>query len=70
MTDRRVKEYIIGKDAVDEFVKTVQEWKFQKDWQKKNRIFNPETGISEDGIMHDGVYRPWINQPKKEQKND
>ena len=39
-----------------------------KDWEKRNRIFNPETGISEDGTMHDGVYRPWINQPKKEQK--
>ena len=31
-------------------------------------IFNPETGISEDGTMHDCVYRPWVNQPKKEQK--
>ena len=68
MTDRRVKEYIIGKDAVAEFVKTVQEWEYQKDWQKKNCIFNPETGISEDGTIHDCVYRPWINQPKKEQK--
>lgn len=38
------------------------------DRQKKGLIFNPETGISEDGTMHDGVYRQWINQPKKEQK--
>ena len=38
-----------------------------EDREKRNRIFNPETGISEDGTMHDCVYRPWINQPKKEQ---
>lgn len=35
---------------------------------KEHLIFNPETGISEDGTMHDCVYRPRINQPKQEKK--
>ena len=39
-----------------------------EDREKKNRIFNPETGINEDGTMSDCLFRPWINQPKKERK--
>lgn len=35
---------------------------------KEHLMFNPETGISKDGTMHDCVYRPRINQPKKGEK--